>query len=249
MIWLLGDTHGQQTTHVLRALERTRQEEQPKAVIYLGDMESERPFHEEVRPLQDAGIEVWWIPGNHDTEHAESYRNLFESELADRNLHGSVVEIAGLRVAGLGGVFRSTIWYARDGDMEPEFQNYRDYLKHLNRIRPARERKDEGELRPRSMQEIKHLSSIFPDVMEKLARQRADILVTHEAPGCHPFGFQIIGDLAHTMRVNTVFHGHHHEWRDYSAFNNASPYSVISVPFRGIVDHHGGLIVQGNDGR
>lgn len=249
MIWLLGDTHGQQTKHVLCALERTPQEERPKAVIYLGDMESERPFHEEVRSLLDAGIEVWWIPGNHDTEHAGSFRNLFECELADRNLHGRVVEIAGLRVAGLGGVFRRNIWYSRDGNMEPEFQSYLDYLKHLNRTRPARERKADAELRPRSAEEIKHLSSIFPDVVETLSRQRADILVTHEAPGCHPYGFQVIGDLALSMRVKHVFHGHHHERRNYSDFNSASPFSVFSVPFRGIVDHYGGLIAPGGGER
>lgn len=245
MIWLLGDTHGQQIQHVLRALKRTRQEEWPKAVIYLGDMESERPFHEEVRPLQDAGIEVWWIPGNHDTEHAESYRNLFESEFADRNLHGRVVEIAGLRVAGLGGVFRGHIWYPGGENPEPKFQSYRDYLKHLNRIRPGRERRDEAELRPKSAEEIKHLSSIFPDVVNALARQRADILVTHEAPGCHPYGFQALGDLALSMRVKHVFHGHHHERRDYAEFNCLNPYSVFSVDFRGIADHYGGLIGPG----
>lgn len=245
MIWLLGDTHGQQSKHVLRALERTRLEERPQAVIYLGDMESERPFHEEVRPLMNAGIEVWWIPGNHDTEHAESYRKLFDSELADRNLHGRVVEIAGLRVAGLGGVFRGKIWYPGGEDPEPKFQSYQDFLKHLNLIRPRRERRDGSDLKPQSAEEIKHVSSIFPDVVEALARQRADILVTHEAPGCHPYGFEVLDILALEMGVKHIFHGHHHERREYAEFNSANPFSVFSVNFRGIVDHYGGLIHPG----
>lgn len=245
MIWLLGDTHGQQAQHVLRALESTRPDEWPKAAIYLGDMESERPFHEEVQPLQDAGIEVWWIPGNHDTEHADTYRNIFESELADRNLHGRVVEIAGLRVAGLGGVFRGKIWYPGGEDPEPKFQSYQDFLKHLNRIRPRRERRDESDLRPQSAEEIKHLSSIFPDVVEALTRQRAEILVTHEAPSCHPYGFEVLDNLARAMGIKHVFHGHHHEHRNYDEFNSANSFSVFSVDFRGIMDHLGGLIGPG----
>ena len=37
-------------------------------------------------------------------------RILFDSKLADHNLHGRVVEIAGLRIAGSGGIFRGKVW-------------------------------------------------------------------------------------------------------------------------------------------
>lgn len=49
-------------------------------------------------------------PGNHDTDEPKHYDKLFGSELGDRNLHGRIETIAGVRIAGLGGVFRTKIW-------------------------------------------------------------------------------------------------------------------------------------------
>lgn len=39
---------------------------------------------------------------------------------------------------------------------------------------------------------LTHRSTIFPDDYERLLKQRADILVTHEAPSAHPHGFAAI---------------------------------------------------------
>ncbi|MGZ5802336.1 MAG: metallophosphoesterase family protein, partial [Burkholderiaceae bacterium] len=55
------------------------------------------------------------IPGNHDTDETRHYDHLFGSTLADRNLHGRIETIAGVRIAGLGGVFRTKVW---DGFVE-----------------------------------------------------------------------------------------------------------------------------------
>ena len=38
-------------------------------------------------------------------------------------------------------------------------------------------------------------AAIYPADFASLGKQRADILVTHEAPGCHPFGFQSLFSL------------------------------------------------------
>lgn len=61
-----------------------------------------------------------------------------------------------------------------------------------------------------------HWSTIFPEDIEALQGQRADILVTHEAPESHPYGFAVIGDLARSMGVEHLIHGHHHE-ENYTA--------------------------------
>jgi cytosine/adenosine deaminase-related metal-dependent hydrolase len=44
-----------------------------------------------------------------------------------------------------------------------------------------------------------------------LSKLRADILVTHEAPSCHPYGFAAIDALARAMGVVRSFHGHQHD--------------------------------------
>lgn len=36
-------------------------------------------------------------------------------------------------------------------------------------------------------------------------------LVTHEAPGCHKYGFDALSELAKMMGAKTIFHGHQHE--------------------------------------
>ena len=43
-----------------------------------------------------------------------------------------------------------------------------------------------------------------------LAGQRADVLVTHEAPTSHPSGVAVLEDLARAMGARLVVHGHHH---------------------------------------
>ncbi len=73
--------------------------------------------------------DVWWILGNHDTDSDPDHDNLFGAELAHRNLHGRVVEIAGVRVAGLGGIFRESIWSPL---LEPAYRSAADRLKIIH---------------------------------------------------------------------------------------------------------------------
>lgn len=106
MLLLCGDPHGQ-FEHIVELAH-----EHPGAqVILLGDMEAERPLHEELAQIKDR---VWLIHGNHDTDTEAAWANLWGSELASRNIHGRVVTLAGgVRVAGLGGVFRQQVEQAR----------------------------------------------------------------------------------------------------------------------------------------
>jgi predicted phosphodiesterase len=248
MILIFGDVHGQ-IDHLYAAIEA----EKPSAVIFLGDIESPVRFDRFVSEIESK-TEVWWIQGNHDTDTEQNYINLFESDLAERNLHGRVVEIDGVRVAGLGGVFRSQIWYppehpkylSFDGMVANKYRHNKALTSaELARLHYLKENKDarkclrDGQLR-------KHQSSIFYSDWLQLFGQRADILVTHEAPSCHPYGFSEIDQLAKSMRVKYAFHGHQHDSLNYRSFDEKFGFQAHGVGFRGVTDMFGGKVVVGS---
>ena len=92
-IFFAGDTHGN-FGHVIQAVRQHR----PAAVVFLGDLQPQRPLDQELQPILDL-TEIWWIHGNHDTDSDADHDHLFGSALADQNLHGRVIEIAGVRIA------------------------------------------------------------------------------------------------------------------------------------------------------
>lgn len=172
----------------------------PRAVVFLGDMDLSRSFDEEMKPLTDAGIESWYIHGNHDTDREEWHDFLLESDLGkSRNLNVRVENIHGVRVAGLAGVFRSTVWHPRDGKGEQKFQSRAEYLSIHHRAAW------------RDGLPLSQRSTIYPEDVDLLANMRADVLVSHEAPSCHRYGFLEIDLIAQMLGARTIIHGHHHE--------------------------------------
>ncbi|NYG35483.1 metallophosphoesterase family protein [Sphaerotilus montanus] len=103
-IWLCGDVHGR-FEHLIGAVLQPPQGQRPAAIVLLGDVQAARPLELELAAILPH-TEVWFIHGNHDTDSDADHDHLFGSALAHRNLHGRVVEVAGVRIAGLGGVFR-----------------------------------------------------------------------------------------------------------------------------------------------
>lgn len=252
LIWMLGDNHGN-FDHIMETIERT--EETPAAVIFLGDLECQTPFSDCICDLENHGIPAYFIPGNHDTDSAENYLNLWGDKLFhERNLHGKVTEIAGFKVAGLGGVFRGDVW------CPPEKPSYRDYAEFEKMNRSGRTRLSKHDLKglptERSGAEMqkmvregrkrKHRSSIFFADYERLWGQHADILVTHEAPSCHRHGFEAIDALARSMGVKTTFHGHHHEHRNYAEHAAKLGFKAFGVGFYGITDATGRIVRPGD---
>ena len=252
LIWFAGDIHGR-FSHVWAALDRIPMAERPAAIIFLGDLEPQRPLRKEFQPFLDAGTEPWFIHGNHDTDRAEIWANVVDAH--ERNLHGRVVTIAGVRIAGLGGIFRGEVWFPRDGTEPRLFQSYADYELDLRRQLGVRRRVSkmdviQAEAIPGRVSEVsnatlagrlrRHSSTIFPDTVATLARHRADVLVSHEAPAAHPHGFRAIDDLARAMGVSAVFHGHHHRDRIYP--DGGEGYRAHSVGLRGILDLDGRAI-------
>lgn len=229
-ILFCGDTHGS-----LRHVVDTALKLKPMAVVLLGDIQSPRPLHEALAPIRDL---VWWIHGNHDTDEPESWTHLCESELADRCIDGRVVTLAdGTRLAGLGGVFRQTMWYP---PAEPTHVSYDAWLESLQ----AGWRKRQTMY---ASQRLIHRSTIFPDAYLGLARQRADILVSHEAGGAHPHGFDAIDELAAAMGVQATFHGHQHDNLDYRGKWPSLGFQAYGVGLRGITDRTGAVVVPGEE--
>lgn len=228
MLLFFGDLHGN-----FRHLERAVAEHSPAAIILLGDIEAPQPL-EQVLAKVLKQTEVWFIPGNHDSDRPELWANLTDSHLASHNLHGKVVKIDGVRVAGLGGVFREEIWWPDPVTVSPNFENYVDYQQHV--VHASSREMADIKMANRLM---KHRSSIFAAEYDALAAQEADVLVTHEAPSCHRYGFKAIDELARAMRIKTSFHGHHHDSLDYRPQWQALGFNAYGIGLRGITNLHG----------
>jgi predicted phosphodiesterase len=227
-ILFCGDPHGK-FSHVLDAVRRL----EPMAVVLLGDIEARRPLHMELAEIREI---VWWIHGNHDSGNSSNWANLFESDLADRCIDGKVVELPdGTRLAGLGGVFRDH-WYP---PARPIHDSYEDWLESLQ---PGWNKRESMY----ATQRLKHRSTIYPSNYYELARQRADILVSHEAGATHPHGFDAIDELAAAMGAEVTFHGHHHDCLDYQSRWATLGFRTYGVGLRGILDREGQVVRTGD---
>lgn len=201
-ILFYGDPHGH-FQNLFDVVSKTKAE----AVVLLGDLGLTASLEETVAPILNK-TELWFIHGNHDTDTDtdKDYDFTFGGALSHRNLHGKVVEIAGLRVAGLGGIFRGKVWHPGLGgnNGEPKWAKRQTYM----RSQPAVIRRNVERYSGLPRQ---HHSSIWYEDVDFLKQQQADILVAHEAPSCHPHGFEVLDNLAFAMSVKRLFHGHHHE--------------------------------------
>ena len=179
----------------------------PAAAVLLGDMQCDQPLQHVAAPLLARGVPLWWIFGNHDADGGpEMWANLTDPAASPATaagaLHGRVVTIGGLRVAGLGGTFRPRIWEPPD---PPRLRTRADLRADLADLGPhwRAEHLDGLAL---SLGQL----AIWPEDVDALASQRADILVTHEAPGSHPAGKPVLDELARAMGARLIVHGHHH---------------------------------------
>ncbi|MDM0071474.1 metallophosphoesterase [Variovorax sp. J31P207] len=205
-LMFFGDPHGD-FKPIIAAVQRYR----PEAIVLLGDVQARRPLQIELQSIRDL-TQIWFIHGNHDTDSDVDYDNLWGSELADRNLHGRVVAIAGYRVAGLGGVFRGKVWNPDEPEANAPFRSRADMLHYVTRGGTA-----EGPWRGGIAR--KHHSTIFLDEYKAMIGLKADVLVSHEAPAAAPSmrhnGFAAISDLATAIGATLAVHGHHHRAIDY----------------------------------
>ncbi len=227
MILFAGDPHGK-FEHLFPFLKPDENGQLP-AVILLGDIQIHSP--NELEELANL-CELWFIHGNHDNDTPEIYDALWHDKWRNRNLHKKVQTIRGVRIAGLGGIFRGKIW------MPPNKPLYIDPI-HFCQYCPPENLWRQG-------LPLRHRVTIFPSDIETLALQKADILVTHEAPKPHPQGFSVLNKLADKMCIKHIFHGHHHETYLYPDEDKYA-YKVTNVGFRGLSDINGHCLLTNND--
>ena len=167
----------------------------PGTLILLGDCDLPAPLHQVFAAAIGQGWDVRWILGNHDTETEASYDNLTASP-GDLGLR--VTTVAGIRIAGLPGVFKPRVWLPGEGS--PSFHTRAAF---------------QAALRPgeawRGGLPLFHRDTIFPEDFDRLTASRCDVLVSHEAPSSHPHGFAVIDGLAKSCGAALIVHGHHHE--------------------------------------
>lgn len=165
----------------------------------------------------------------------ELWARVWGSKIADRNIHNRVVELPnGQRLAGLGGVFRESVWYPGSRTArEEQAPRYRTRKEHA-RATPRQDRCGSGPPR-------KHWGTIYPEDVDRLADLRADVLITHEAPGYHPNGFELLDTLAQVMGAKVVVHGHHHDRLDSSYRWALQGFRSYGVGLRGVtaIDEEG----------
>jgi predicted phosphodiesterase len=198
-ILFAGDPH-RNFSPIIRAC----QAHTPGHLILLGDQDCQRKLTDILAPPIKAGWQIHWILGNHDCETESAYDNLVTSH-PEGDLGFRVADLHGVRVAGLPGVFKPSVWHPRsDGPADkidpPRYRNRDEFLAAQPKARWWR-----GGL------PLWHRDTIFPDDFDHLARQRFDILVTHEAPSSHPHGFAVIDELAADGGAHLIVHGHHHD--------------------------------------
>lgn len=223
-IFFVGDPHG-----YFRRFMPTIERDQPAAVVLLGDIEAEQPLVEILRKWDYDPERVFIIPGNHDADRRSLWTNLSAWRQAGRDLHGRVLEIAGRRIAGLGGVFEAEIWHPDYG--APLWRSGDEFMA----IQPP-ERKAAG-------LPLKFHAAIWWRDYARLWELQADILVTHEAPRCHRHGFIELDNLGEAMGVTSHFHGHHHETYEDQAAQGG--HQVHGVDMAAIVDDKGQVILDG----
>ena len=198
-IVIAGDPHGN-FSPILRACDAMA----AGTLILLGDCDLRAPLRHVLAPLLGKGWDVRWILGNKDTETETVFDNL-ATDLPQGDIGGKTIEVGGLRIAGLAGVFKPRIWYPRADEAgaaiePPRFDTRDGFLASL----------DERE-HWRGGLPLWHRDSIFPEDFARLAQLRFDVLIAHEAPSCHRHGFSVIDDLAQACGARLIVHGHHHE--------------------------------------
>jgi len=221
---VLGDTHGDHA-HVIDLARSHR----PGAMIHVGDFDLEEPFTRAFAQVLEI-CPLYFVAGNHDFDNADYYDHLFE-DTAEFNLHGRVADVCGLRIAGLGGNFQSRIWYPPN--IVPRFDSRNEFLRTCGKGNWWR-----GGL------PLKRRGAIWPNEVASLAKKRADLIITHEAPGCHRYGFEALTRLAHDLGAQTLYHGHVHEHYTHRADERGL--TVHGVALGAAVDLDGNLLHWGS---
>ncbi len=190
-----------------------------KNILLLGDQEAEQDVKSELNSFEN----IYFIYGNHD-ETEDIIKN--HESVSDNNLHCNVVEISGIRVAGIGGTVNFDFFGISPVDgIEDIYDVQSKYFSRDLYLQAKQGTEFENACKAISM------ASIFPADVEKFIDiGGADVLVSHEAPECHALGYRLIGDIGRILGVKLILHGHHHEaYQSTISDGNEGAISVVGV--------------------
>lgn len=193
-LWFAGDIHGN-LDHIDQALlhGHAALTQPPSWLALLGDIElgGTQTLRDALAPTRDIEptLKFAFVHGNHDADTHGHWARLHACGDAVA-LHGQVVSLDGIKVAGIGGNFLGRVW------APPNLPTYVSRAQATHR--------SAGEV-ARGQQYAPRLNgAIYKDEVDRLASQRADILVTHEAFSCHPYGWEVLDQLARDWPVNNM---------------------------------------------
>jgi Icc-related predicted phosphoesterase len=177
---------------------------------------------EVLAPLVSLGCRFLYILGNHDHDNEDQYLPVVRSRALHwtRNLDGRVVEVDGVRIAGLGGTFKQKAWMP-GGDAP--YESAAHYLERNPKKVWHFRNPWAGHVQPHAKDRMNpgDRGSIFFDEFQALRGLQADVLVTHEPPGSdyvRSVGascWDVISDLAQDMGAKAIIHGHvHHDYEE-----------------------------------
>ena len=231
-IWFLGDVHGD-FSHIEPALAATQRTEGfPKWIVFLGDIEIHlKSLREVLEPLNNKypSLRFGFIFGNQDAASYTHWECLHDCGDAVA-FHGKVLDLNGVRVAGLGGNFLGRVWAPPS---HPKFDGKAEAMKRCpNAWRDGQ--------RPSP----KLNGAIYPSDFTALAHQKADILITYDAPSCHQYGWRALDQLARDLGVVRFFHAHTHDdlSEAYAMKREQLGFDARAVDFRRIKNGLGKLV-------
>ena len=190
-----GDPHGE-----WRPLLETLQGHSPDAVVLLGDCDLHRALSDELGDGLPSPERLFFILGNHEADRQCFYDNVLSAAPSSNHLNAKVVEVGGVRIAGLSGTFDQHVWHPDLNDGEPFYRTRAEMLWHLR----AKQRAD-TEL------PLRYKVAVWYEDYEALFAESCDVLVLHDAPPPHRYGHAVLDDLAEAMDARLIVHGHHHE--------------------------------------
>lgn len=190
-----GDPHGE-----WRPLRETLCKGSPEAVVLLGDCDLHRPLSAELGDALPSPDGLFFILGNHEADRQDFYDHLLSVAPETGHLNGRVVDVGGVRVAGLSGTFDQHIWHPELNQGEPVFRTRAEALWQLRAMG-----------RPEIELPLRYKVAVWYEDYEALFAESCDVLVLHDAPTPHRYGYAVLADLADAMGARLIVHGHHHE--------------------------------------
>ena len=217
-ILICGDAHGK-FAHILDATERL----DPQAVVLLGDMEFKRAAHIELAPIRDRLLHPRKPRHRHRAGLGQPHefgigRSVYRRpRRCPSRRHATGRSRRGVQRKGLGATLAACPRKLRR-------------LARVVAVGMAEARVDVSTRTPTPS--VIH----FSRCLRPATAERADILVTHEAPYPHPHGRIAINELADALGVRLVFHGHEHNNLNYRELGFRLSYEIHGVGLRGSPD-------------